>query len=146
MDRLSEISGSKSYLFYDGDCPLCIRAVKWVLSKDPKLPVLFIPLKSIKDYIPHDLYSSQLETMETVVYFKNNVIYTHSDAIIEIARDTKTHEFLINCFAILPKSFRDLIYKLVANHRYIFWNKANENCPIQGNEVLKDHNKSVANI
>ena len=146
MDRLSEISVSKSYLFYDGDCPLCIRAIKWVLTKDPKLPVLFIPLKSIKEYIPHDLYSSQLATMETVVYFKNNVIYTHSDAIIEIARDTKTHEFLINCFAILPKVFRDLLYRIVAKHRYIFVGKANENCPILGNQVLKEHNKSVANI
>lgn len=146
MDRLSEISVSKSYLFYDGECPLCIRAVKWVLNKDPKLPAFFIPLKSIKDYVPSDLYYRELAQMDTVVYYKNKILYTHSDAIIEIARDSKTHVCLINCFAILPKVFRDLLYRIVAKYRYIFVGKANENCPILGNQVLKDHNKSVANI
>ena len=65
--------------------------------------------------------------MKSIVYIEGRHAYTESDAVIKIAGHLDRYRTLAAIFRLLPRPFRDFLYRRVANNRYRIWGK-NDSC------------------
>ena len=114
-------SKSKAILFFDGDCGLCNRTVRFLIQKDRHKRIYFAPLQGVtaKAILPLEYR----EALSTVVYHravaKNEYsLLTRSDAILMALVDIGSFwRVLAKCLRPLPRRFRDWCYDRIANNR-----------------------------
>ena len=108
----------KKVIFFDGVCNLCHGMVKLLIRIDKKDIFYFASLQS--QYAQEMLLHANGEyiKLDTVVYQKEKQIFTQSDAILEIFCDLGGLWKAFSLFRILPKSWRNKLYQLVATRRY----------------------------
>jgi len=63
---------------------------------------------------------------ESIIFISNEKIYRKSNAIIEVIKTLGGVYKLMGVIYILPKSFRDFIYDLIAKNRYRIFGKKSE--------------------
>lgn len=106
-------------LFYDGDCGLCARSVRCLARLDKRGCIHYAPLQGkfaklcgLKSHL-HGASSSLVILNE-----QDGRIYTQSDGILQILQILGGIWRLLLIFSCLPKSWRNALYRLVANNRY----------------------------
>ena len=112
------ISKAEYYIFYDGDCGFCNFWIQWILKNDKKNQFLFSALQS--DFGHKFLRERGLKTntFNSIYLWKPDSFYSiKSDAILSIANTLGGVYFLANLAKILPKTFRDFIYDVIAKNR-----------------------------
>lgn len=105
----------KHIIFYEGGCPLCNRAVRFLLAHDRKKSFLFAPLGGItaKQKIP--LFTS----LDTLVFLENgHTILVEGKAVLRLAWHLGGFYRLLGLFSFLPSGIFDFFYRLVAQRRY----------------------------
>lgn len=105
-------------VLFDGVCNLCNGAVQFIIKRDPAEKFLFASLQSPAAKQLLGEFELSTDDLYSVIVLKNGKRYDRSDALIEIAKDLPGLWPVLTCFRILPKFFRDAMYKLVANNRY----------------------------
>ncbi len=103
-------------LFYDGDCGFCNSAVQFVLKRR-KRDIYFVPLQSP---MAHELLGEQnVEiNLDTMYYWKKNMLFNRSSAAIAISQDLKGIYPLIGWLGkLIPICFRDKLYNYIATRR-----------------------------
>jgi predicted DCC family thiol-disulfide oxidoreductase YuxK len=130
-DTLSN-SESSPVVLYDGVCGLCNHLVQFLLKRDTKDRFRFASLQS--DFAqtlmtnhgvdPHDL--------DTVYVVRDHgqaheTLLARSDAILYMLQQLGGVWKLSAAGRVLPRVFRDLIYKMVARNRYRVFGK-HESC------------------
>ncbi len=110
-------------IFYDGSCGLCNTVVQFIIARDKAHQFRYASLqtKFAQQYLP----SNFIEHLTALAYYRHGKIYTHSTAALYIARDLKGWYSILYLFIILPKSWRDYLYSLVALHRHRWFKKQN---------------------
>jgi len=105
---------NKSIVFFDGNCGLCDRSVRFIMSHDHRKEFFYCPLQSelAQENVPKKLLDS-----DTVVLFENGVFYSRSVAAFKILRKLATVWQLLLVFRFLPLSFTDAVYQFVARNR-----------------------------
>ena len=110
-------------VLFDGVCNLCNSSVNWIIDHDKKNQFQFASLQSAygsKKVIEIGLAD---DYMDTVVLIKDDKVFTHSDAILHIAKHLGGIYSLAVVFFIVPKFVRNFFYKIVANNRYKWFGK-----------------------
>ncbi len=109
-------------VFFDGVCNLCNASVRF-LNKYDKHQIFEIhslqsemALKLLTPHFPQNLPDS-------IVYLNNNQILTESDAVLEILKQLPFPWMLLYIFKIIPKFFRNSIYRYIARNRYKWFGK-----------------------
>lgn len=115
---------NKPLILFDGICNLCSGTVHIIRKYDRKSTFEFIPIQEFSDAEKekYELEDSLFD-LDTVVLIINGQVYLKSDAILEIATMLGGMWQLLAIFRLLPKSFRDLLYDLVARYRYTIFGK-----------------------
>lgn len=108
-------------LFFDGFCSICNGVVDWSLKHDHRQIVQFASLQGKTAH--QKLPQSYLSSIETVIYLRNGKIYERSDAILFLLKDLGGWTSFLSKLRIIPRSFRDFFYKIIARNRYIFFKK-----------------------
>lgn len=104
-------------MYFDGICNLCHRSVAFVARHDKKGIFYFASLQS--DFAHRHLADFiDMSRADTVVYEKNGVIFTLSDAVLELLHDMGGIWKMFYAFKMLPKPWRDGLYRYIAAHRY----------------------------
>ena len=114
---------NRTIIFYDGVCNLCNGLVQFILRKDSrrKFRLLALQSKAGKDLLEH--YSISGDTLRTVIVLVEDRIYIRSKAIFKIFNELGGFWNLFLIFSVLPVRFNDLIYNLIAKHRYRIFGK-----------------------
>ncbi|MDA1353733.1 MAG: DCC1-like thiol-disulfide oxidoreductase family protein [bacterium] len=112
---LNKKDNKERIVFFDGVCGLCNGWVDFLLDIDSNSRLKFSPLQGEKAKL--SLKGIQ-EQLDTVVYYKNHQVFTKSTAILEILKDMGGLWSLIYIFKVIPKVFRDALYKAVSKNRY----------------------------
>lgn len=118
------------WLFYDGQCGLCHRYVKLVLSEDKRECINFSPLQgnSFKNKYSHKL-GNQLNSMYLLL--PDGTLQSRSDAVITIFQTlgglNAIYGFLLLC---IPKAMRNFGYDLNAKLRSFYFKKPDALCPV----------------
>jgi predicted DCC family thiol-disulfide oxidoreductase YuxK len=71
-------------LFYDGQCGLCDRSVRWVMRRDRQRIFRFAPLQG-QTYRELDI-SGKPQDLSTMVVLDGGRLYTRSDGVLRILR------------------------------------------------------------
>jgi len=93
-------------VYIDEDCKLCNSFGKWINHKSDTIKV------SNQKSLNHNL-----QNLDTLIFSNENKTYKYSDAVIMSVYSIGGIYKLILILKILPKPFRDKVYKFVAKHR-----------------------------
>ena len=118
-------------ILFDGVCNLCNGFVQFVIRRDPAGRFRFAALQSEAGralLAAHGLAPEALAAEpESVLLLSQGRLYSHSDAVLRIARGLGGAWQLAATAQVLPRAWRDAAYRLVARHRYR-WFGRQESC------------------
>ena len=121
-------------VLFDGVCNFCNASVNFVIGRDRNGYFKFAPLRS---EIGEQLIAKHgIDTAETdsIILVEDEAAFTHSDAALRIARRLDGIWSWAYAFIVIPRSLRDLMYKLIANNRYRLFGRRDE-CMLPTPEV-----------
>ena len=55
---------------------------------------------------------------DSIIYVQDEKVYIYSDAVLEIVKELGGFFRYLYFFKMFPKKLRDIIYTLIARHRY----------------------------
>ena len=104
-------------VFYDGNCGLCQRSVKFLFKADKQKKLLFAPLNGATF---KSLYKDYPATLTSVRFYQNGKTFEKSKAILKLCWELGGFYRIIYFFIIIPSSIRDFIYDQIAKRRNKF--------------------------
>ena len=116
-------------VFYDGICGLCNRLVQFLLKRDRHDRLRFASLQSefaSKVLSRHGIDPKDLDTLHVVENYEQSDerVFNRSDAILRASRELGgIWKFAANIGRVVPRAFRNLFYRFVANNRYRVFGK-----------------------
>ena len=135
---------SQPIVLYDGVCGLCNRLVQFLLKRDRHDRLRFASLQS--DFAStvlrrHNLDPHDLDTVHVVLDHgkPNERVLRRSDAVVHVVQRLDGFWKVAALGKLLPRWFRDGIYRLVATYRYQVFGKA-ESCILPS---AKDRSKFI---
>ena len=126
MDKrnLSPVDSSdktaRGLVVFDGFCVLCSASVKFLLKIDKNKILQFTTLRT-----PSSSNGDEnTEIPSTVIYMENNQVYTESEALVQLLkRIGGMWGTIAAMLRIIPRKWRDYLYRLIATHRYRIFGK-----------------------
>jgi predicted DCC family thiol-disulfide oxidoreductase YuxK len=118
-------------LFYDGDCGLCHRAVRFVAAADRAGRFRFAPLggETFRALVPDGARASLPDSI--VVRRADGALLVRSDAALHVLRRLGgAWPALAAALAFVPRALRDAGYDLVARRRARWFARPADACPI----------------
>ena len=121
----------RKIVLYDGLCGMCDGVVQFLLRHDKKDTFRFAPQQGEAARPILDRHALDTATIETIYVIENynspqEKIYTKSDAALRIADGLGGIWTLALAARMLPRSFRDACYDLVARNRYRIFGRRTE--------------------
>lgn len=110
-------------VFYDGDCGLCDRFVRWMLRKDRRRHYRFAPLQgeTARRMVRVEADHSGLWS---VVLVDGRGEHRRSDATLRAVAGLGGGWRAAGWLLLIPAALRDRVYRLVARHRYRWFGRA----------------------
>jgi predicted DCC family thiol-disulfide oxidoreductase YuxK len=118
-------------ILFDGVCNLCNGFVQFIIRHDPEGRFRFAALQSeagqrllaAQGMAPAALAAEP----ESVLLLSGGRLYSHSTAVLHIARRLGGIWQLAALGWVLPRAWRDALYRFIARHRYR-WFGREESC------------------
>jgi len=112
----------KMVLLFDSGCKLCNSSIKFVTKGDPQQKIKQIALQSTQG---QEILATQpyLLDVNSIILIVNDKVFIESDAILQIAQHLSFPYKLLVAGIIVPKKWRDAIYRWIAKNRYKWFGK-----------------------
>ena len=123
------MAGANPIIFYDGVCGLCNRLVQFLLKHDKDGRLRFASLQSEfaeKVLGRHGIDPKDLDTVNVVENYDRpgERVLQRSNAILRAGRELGGFWGTSSSIArVVPRAFRDLVYRFVATNRYRVFGK-----------------------
>src|SRR5690606_35562109 len=111
---------------FDGVCNLCNGAVQFIIKRDPTASIKFAPLQSNRGKAELQKFGMDQDYLHSIIVIDNDQLYSNSAAAIRIAKKLGGIWSFFSVFNLVPKSWRDGLYNLIARNRYRFFGKQKE--------------------
>lgn len=122
-------------ILFDGVCNLCNRSVQFIIKRDPNGHFKFASLQGEVGQKLLKQYGFDKE-IDSFVLIENQRIYSKSSAALRVCRNLNGFWKVFSILRILPPSFRDFFYDIVAKNRYKWFGKK-ESCMLPTKEMKK---------
>ena len=136
--EIKKISDQYPILFFDGLCNFCNGFVKFVLRYDKESTVKFCALQEEGGKLVRQELGIG-EDLETALILYKGKFYRDSDVSFFLFNHIGGWWKILNVFRILPLSFRNYVYALIARNRYKWFGKR-DTCMIPRPE---DHKRFI---
>ena len=129
----------KSIIVFDGICSLCNKFVLFVVKRDYNDHFRFISLQNpnLKNYVnsSNKIDASEADSILLINYEGNVKIKSEAIALIFCRlKGLKSLNLILNLF---PSKIRNLVYSLVAKHRYKIFGKTDQ-CSLIEQKLYED--------
>lgn len=124
----ASVRGKYAVVLFDGECNVCNRWVKFIIKRDPRAHFRFASQQSVQGSSLLSHYQAA-ENGSSVVLIQNGRAYTRSKAVLLIFRHLGVPWSLLWLGMIIPAGWRDKLYDLFAQHRYLLFGKK-ERCEL----------------
>lgn len=119
-------------VFYDGQCPLCHWAVRYVIARDHKRQFYFAALQGpFGQQFTHERHLDHTQSL--ILWKPREAFWVESQAVFQILKRLGGISRICLIFSILPTFITDWMYRGVAINRYRFF-KPYADCPIPNPE------------
>lgn len=120
-------------LLFDGVCQLCAASVTFVIRHDPSGRIAFAAIQSDAGQRIVQTECTMMDRdglldqqLDSVLWLEQGQLYAKSTAALRVCRQLKRPWPLIYpLFIWIPQGLRDLVYDVVARHRYRIFGKVN---------------------
>ena len=112
---------------FDGTCVLCSRGASMVMRRDRHHRVNFTPVRSELGQALYRHY--QVDWNESYLLLSDGRAYTATAGYLQLARILGGGWRLFRIGAVIPESWSDRVYALVARNRFRWFGKA-EHCAL----------------
>lgn len=112
-------------ILFDNQCNLCGSVIDSIRKRDTEKLFQYVSLQSSLGSRMVDIINKDLKLPDSIIYLKNNYIYTESDAVIEIGKDLGGAWKLLTVLIYIPETLRNAVYRFVARRRYLLFGKKN---------------------
>ena len=116
-------------LLFDGHCNLCNAWVNFIVKRDPSCRILFASLQSPAGRRLLENHKIDANYIDSLVLFEEDKFSVSSSAALRILSYLDGWERHLIYLTILPRTFRDLVYRFVAKNRYK-WFGRREQCMV----------------
>ena len=129
---------SKTTLLFDGVCNLCNSTVQFIIRHDPGGQFQFASQQSEagQRLLSRFGIKTSVALADSVVVVEDNRVYLESDAALRILYRLGGFWSKLYMFRVLPRPFRDWIYRQIARNRYAIFGKR-ESCMIPTPDLRK---------
>lgn len=130
------IPDGRYLVIYDGVCNFCNGAVNFIVKRDHAERFVFSPMQT--DFAQEMIKRYAIETVgkDTFLLIKNGHAYVWSNAALEISKDLSGIWSWCNFFRIIPRPFRDFIYRIFARNRIRLFGRT-EQCVVPDQSLRK---------
>jgi len=105
-------------VLFDGVCNFCNASINFVIEHDRAGYFKFAPLQSaIGEELIAEHEIDRIET-DSVILVEDGEVFTHSTAALRIAKHLDGPWSWAHGLIVLPRSLRDMAYRLFAKYRY----------------------------
>lgn len=115
---------NKHIIYFDGVCGLCNSFVSLLLKIDSDLKFATLQGKSGQELLNKINFNNA--EFDTVIFQKNEQIYTKSTAVFEIFKTIGGIWKIFLIFSFLPISLTDTIYRYIALKRFKIFGKLDQ--------------------
>lgn len=115
---------NKHIIYFDGVCGLCNSFVSILLKIDSDLKFATLQGKSGQELLNKINFNNA--EFDTVIFQKNDQIYTKSTAVFEIFKTIGGIWKIFLIFSLLPISLTDTIYRYIALKRFKIFGKLDQ--------------------
>ena len=109
-------------LLFDSGCKLCNSSIKFVTKGDPQQKIKQIALQCTEGQEILALHP-YLQDVNSIILIVNDKVFIESDAILQIAQHLSFPYKLLVAGIIVPKKWRDTMYRWIAKNRYKWFGK-----------------------
>jgi predicted DCC family thiol-disulfide oxidoreductase YuxK len=113
-------------LLFDGVCTLCNQFVNAVLDADSSGYFLLGALQSEEARPYLEAFGVDPDALDSVVLIEKGRLYTHSTAALRVCRRLDAPWPLLSVFLAVPRPVRDVVYDIIAEHRYDWFGTRDE--------------------
>lgn len=105
------------FVLFDGECPFCIRWVRWIAKTGRVNSIFFVPGKSEAGEWLVKRFSLAGLIDKTIVVISDEQTYLKSEAVCVLLNLMGGLWKVFAVFCLFPRRWLDGIYQLVAAHR-----------------------------
>lgn len=110
-------------ILFDGVCNLCNATVQTIIRLDRTAQFRFCALQSDAGQSLLEQAGYQGPALDSVVLYQHQQVWTHSDAVLEIARRLGGPMKIVLLLKIIPQKTRDRLYLWIARNRYTWFGR-----------------------
>lgn len=105
-------------LFFDGDCGLCSRSVRWIARLDRQARISFAPLQGrLAAEFGLSGHASLADGSMVLLREADACLFLRSDALIELGRAAGGILSILLLLRFVPRWIRDGVYRWIAKNR-----------------------------
>jgi predicted DCC family thiol-disulfide oxidoreductase YuxK len=114
-------------LFFDGECGLCYRVVLWLMWRDGRGVLRFAPLQGVTAQAYLRVHGLPTEDFDSLVYVpdwaarERREFLLRTDGALAAARAVGGWGAVVAWARVLPRAWRDGVYRVIARWRYRIW-------------------------
>ena len=123
-------------LLFDGHCNLCNAWVNFIVKRDSSSTIRFASLQSLAGNRMLEEHKIDSNYIDSLVLFEEDKVSVSSTAALRILSYLDGWERHLIYLTILPRTFRDLVYRFFAKNRYK-WFGRREQCMVPTLELRK---------
>lgn len=114
---IQNLEPGQGIIVFDGECVLCNASIRYLLKHDKDKRLLYTTFNSVL-IKQSGIGITAGAKPQSLIFIDHKGIYTESAAVLEVAGLIKVHSFLRHFAFLIPVAFRNLIYRVIARHRY----------------------------
>jgi len=123
LNDIEKISFEHPVMFFDGECIFCSRALQFFIRIDKDELIRYTTLQSDEgQLVMKNLNIS--DDMDSVALIDKGDYYVKSDVTFQLLGQMKYPWKILSVIKILPRSFRDFFYDIIAKNRYKIFGKS----------------------
>src|SRR5215469_5100960 len=117
-DRAESMDADNRIVVFDGLCNLCTGGARWFERHPAKPPFLLVPMQSERGRALLDQHGYDPDDPLTFLVLDGRRCLTQSDAWIHLIVAAGGGWRLMHAARIIPRAWRDSVYRLIARNRY----------------------------
>lgn len=119
-----ELQQTESVVYYDGNCLLCSRTVKFLIKADKKMVLKFAPQQGECFSLLKSQYPAT--PLASIIFFNKGKIYSKSTAVLAIIKELPYPWKIGYVTIIIPRFIRDAVYMIIARNRQHWFGESAE--------------------
>ncbi len=129
---MMKVPEDKIVVLFDGHCVMCSGLVRFLLMHDHKKVFMYAPLSG--NYAAACRQRFQIpDEIDSVIVIQKQTVYMYADAVLKLAKEMGGVYHLLQLARILPKAWRNGLYRWVARNR-TSWFGRQSSCFVPSNE------------